>query len=325
MHLNDILENSSIREISLKTMISEENVQYLVDMNFEAIKKVKTLGFISIIEREYGISLAEMRDEAIVFYLKNREGRNYYAHKPIETEEKKGKSKFLLVILLAGLISASWYFFTQFDKKHLHELIPFIGEDTFENFMSDKNSTEEVTSISALSIAHIEKVKENNSETIESDKAKEKIQKEDLPQTEASLKVIVSKLKLEVGKIETKEINKTISKEDANISLKVVDNPVTKEHKKMVSILPSSRLWFGIIDIDTKQRDHFSIAQPYSLDVTTQSWLVATSSASFGLKQGDAESKDFSDTKEHYFKISKEAITELTKAEYVEQGGWSQW
>jgi len=308
MHLNDILENSSIKEMSQKTMISEENLEYLVDMNFGAIKKVKTLGFISIIEREYGIDLSDIRDEALAFYLKNREEPNYYVSKLIDTEEKKGKSKLLLFILFLALISASWYFLTQFDKKHLHEYIPFIGENTFENFMSDKNTSTEATPISSLSIANIDKVK----------KEKES-KKDDNEESEASVELVVANNKKE----ETKETNQQYTiKEDANISIEA--KPLTKENKQIVSIVPSSRLWFGIVDIETKQRDHFSIAQAYALDVTTQTWLVATSSASFSLKQGD-ENKEFSDDKEHYFKISKDDITELSKDEYVEQGGWSQW
>ena len=47
-------------------------------------------------------------------------------------EEKKGKSKLFLVIVLALLGYASWYFFTQFDKKHLSELIPFMDEQMIE-------------------------------------------------------------------------------------------------------------------------------------------------------------------------------------------------
>lgn len=318
MHLNDILENSSVREISLKTMISEENVEYLVEMKFDAIKKVKTLGFISIIEREYGIDLTGMRDEAIVFYLKNREGRNYYVNKPIDSEEKKGKSKLFLFILLIGFITASWYFFTQFDKKHLHELIPFISEETFENFMNEKNITSTEDSISALSIANIEeeakKLEEKEAKALKAKKEKAKRKAEALLQNEAPIDVV-----------ETVKNEATTAKKDINVSLDVAnETAVTVASKQIVSILPSTRLWFGIIDIETKQRDHFSIAQPYSLDVSTQSWLVATSSASFGLKQGE-KTQDFSDAKEHYFKISKESIDEISKSEYVKQGGWSQW
>ena len=318
MHLNDILENTSIKEMSLKTMISEENLEYLVEMNLGAIKKVKTLGFISIIEREYSVDLLAMRDEAIVFYLKNREGRNFYVNKPIETEERRGKSKLFLLILLGGLMYASWYFFTQFDKKHLHELIPFITEDTFEKFLNDKNTSKLDNSISALSIASIEQ--EHKSDAKEE---KIKVPKEEKVQSEADVEVSA----LENKTIEKVEINtsKDTLKEDANISIELdTKNMPIITSKDIVSIIPSTRLWFGIIDMQTKQRDHFSIAQAYSLDVSSKVWLVATSSASFSLKQGE-KNQEFSDTKEHYFKISKDEIEELTKKAYVEEGGWSQW
>ena len=94
--------------------------------------------------------------------------------------------------------------------------------------------------------------------------------------------------------------------------------------KKDILILPFSRLWFGLVDMGTKERNHFSIDSPCMLDITEKSWLVATSSAPFSLV-GDEETKDFNDAKEHYFKIDKNGIELLTKSEYVALGGWSQW
>lgn len=51
--------------------------------------------------------------------------------------------------------------------------------------------------------------------------------------------------------------------------------------KKIISIIPVRRLWFGLIDMDTKERKHFSIAEAYQLEVGIKRWLIATSSAPF--------------------------------------------
>jgi cytoskeletal protein RodZ len=59
-------------------------------------------------------------------------------------EEKKGNSKLFLVVVLMLLGYASWYFFTQFDKKHLSGLIPFMDEQMIENNIAveDKGENE---------------------------------------------------------------------------------------------------------------------------------------------------------------------------------------
>ncbi len=85
-----------------------------------------------------------------------------------------------------------------------------------------------------------------------------------------------------------------------------------------------NRLWFGIIDMETKERNHFSIDNMYELDVSEKTWLVATSSAAFSLLEFD-ETKEFNDAKEHYFKIDVNGVEVLSKSDYVALGGWSQW
>jgi len=52
------------------------------------------------------------------------------------------------------LASASWYFFTQFDKKHLSELIPFMDDQMIENTVIENEEKKEIT-IEDLSIANV--------------------------------------------------------------------------------------------------------------------------------------------------------------------------
>jgi hypothetical protein len=271
MQLNDILEEHSIKAISKKTNISEENLEYLVAANFDALKKVKTLGFISIIEREYHADLGKLREQALEYYGSTQEVTGITLGRPI-VEEKKGRSKLLSFFVLLLLGYASWYFFTQFDKKHLSGLIPFVDEQTIESFVGEKGNDPKEKIVEDLSIV-TEKISEDN----------------------------------------TTKSSETI-REDTTASTAIAN----------VSIVPVGRLWFGVIDVETKKRDHFSISKAYELEMDSKTWLVATSSAPFSLvRLGVA--KDFDDGKEHYFKIDNNGIESLSKDEYVTFGGWRQW
>ena len=159
MQLNEILEENTIKGISQKTKISEDNLENLLAANFDALKKIKTLGFISILEREYKADLSTLREEALAYYSEHIEDQAFSVGEPME-EDKKGKSKLFLVVVLALLAYASWYFFTQFDKKHLSGLIPFMDEKMIET-----NETEKEITVEDLSIANVV-VNDTNTNTV---------------------------------------------------------------------------------------------------------------------------------------------------------------
>lgn len=299
MQLNDILEENSVKVISQKTKISEENLENLLAKRFENLKKAKTMGFISIIEREYNADLSAIREEAQAYYADAAEDRSVTLGMPI-AEEKKGTSKIFLLIVLALLGYATWYFLAQFDKKHLSKLIPFVNEATIESFMGEAKSKADIDALSIKKVS-TEKVPEV------------------APKAEATKKTITTKVITDDASVVVAE---TVT--DITPIQETVEALPEVSETKMVSIAPVSRLWFGVVDMETGERDHFSVSDAYDLDVTDKSWLVATSSAPFSLKEADG-SKGFNDAKEHYFKIDKNGIEELSKNAYVSLGGWAQW
>ena len=295
MQLNDILEENSVRAISQKTKISEDNLENLLGKRFENLKKVKTLGFISILEREYNADLSALREEGQEYYADVGEDTSITLGMPI-IEEKKGTSKIFLLIILGLLGYATWYFLTQFDKKHLSELIPFVDEAIIESFVGhDENQADVVEELSITKVS----TKEETVKTVE--------------ETPAAItaEVITDDESVVVAETVT-DIAPTTQTETESMTT------------TMVSIVPVSRLWFGVIDMETNKRDHFSISDAYELNTSDKTWLVATSSAPFSLKEADAI-KEFNDAKEHYFKIDKNGVEVLSKSEYVTLGGWAQW
>ena len=302
MQLNDILEENSVRAISQKTKISEDNLENLLNKNFDALKKIKTLGFISIIEREYNADLNALREEAKEYYGDVHEDQSVTLGRPI-MEEKKGKSKFFMLVIFALLGYATWYFLTQFDKKNLSEMIPFIDESTIESFIGDKKV--QSSDVENLSIA--------------------KVSVDAVPEKQDTEVVAQSEVTTEEAAPQANENSVEHDTENSvEVTQTVEDITPQAVTKKIVSIVPVNRLWFGLVNADTKAREHFSVSETFELDVSTQSWLVATSSAAFSLQEGD-ETKEFNDAKEHYFKIDANGIEVLNKSDYITLGGWPQW
>jgi len=134
MQLNEILEENSVKAISNKTNIAEDNIDALIAADFGKINRVKTMGFISIIEREYHADLSTIKAEAIVYYdgLKEDGSITFGLARPVE---KKGISKFFKFIVLMMIGLAVWYAFINFDKEKLNAMLPFSEEKLSEMIM----------------------------------------------------------------------------------------------------------------------------------------------------------------------------------------------
>lgn len=296
MQLNEILEENSIKAISQKTNIPEENLQDLLNANFDTLKKIKALGFISILERDYQADLSALREEAMEYYRQNEEDSRFSVHLPLE-EGRKKRSKLFKLLALSILAYASWYFFTQFDQRHLSQLIPFMANQTIEDVTPSDIEKKQEDIAAELSIENL---------VIDDTKMD--------PMIEKAIEVVDVQRDAETAK--------TVGVEDVQgneETAKTVEAEV-----QSVSIVPVGQLWFGVIELQTKKREHFTISQAYELDVETKSWLLATSAAPFSLVQAE-ETRDFNDAQEHYFKIDKNGIQPLTRDEYISLGGWNQW
>jgi len=123
MQLNEILEENSVSSISQKTNISESNLDALVAGDFATLKRVKTFGFISILEREFNTDLSALKEQALEYYENNSEDESVTIGLPLP-EEKKGISTWFKLLILMLIAFTIWYFFTQFDKTMLTDLLP---------------------------------------------------------------------------------------------------------------------------------------------------------------------------------------------------------
>ena len=173
MQLNEILEENSVKAISKRTNISEENIEILLASDFDRLKKVKTLGFISILEREYKADLSALKEQALSYYVEAKDEENITFGLPV-MEEKKGKSKLFLLFVLLLLAYASWYFFTQFDKKQLSGLLSFTEEKTSEITMpieADDNAELSIEKVIAATQANTTPV--TDSEQVQSNSVNE--------------------------------------------------------------------------------------------------------------------------------------------------------
>ncbi len=153
MQLNEILEENTVKAISTKTNIAEDNIDALIEANFEKLQRVKTMGFISIIEREYNADLSALKEQALEYYNAHNTNESVTLGVPMPAEDKKGRSKWFMFIVLFLIVYAIWYAFDNYDKEQLNAMLPFSEDKLSELIMPEKkNSKEEPKAVSELSI-----------------------------------------------------------------------------------------------------------------------------------------------------------------------------
>ncbi|MBN2721491.1 MAG: hypothetical protein JXQ77_01580 [Campylobacterales bacterium] len=126
-------------------------------------------------------------------------------------------------------------------------------------------------------------------------------------------------------------INTNTTKKDTNVTIPALtvdsntsldmDNNVTVSQQ--LKIIPKTKLWFGIMNLETKELKNSIISNAFDVD-TTKQWLIATSKASFSLQTSQGL-KEFADYKVHYFKVDNTGFEEITKEQFDALGGPKKW
>lgn len=200
------LRSIGAQKIHEQTHIAHKYVQSLLHESFEGMQKVQLLGFISIMEREYGVDLTPLRESAIEYFE--------VAHSPLPEDEpsykkellagSKNSNKKLYVLLgvLAVLAVVGVLYFTSQEQE------PAMQQTTNQAILPNESSIQ--------------------------------------PSAPA----------------ENNETNATPS-----VVKEEVPKPAVAE-KHTLRIIPRTKVWVGIIDLDTGKKRQKVISDPLELNAS---------------------------------------------------------
>ncbi len=181
MQLNEVIEENSLATISKRTRISVENIERLVHCDFSSMKRVKALGFISILEREFHLELDTLKKECIEYfspYPDEEFDAKLVVTVPESREYLAGSryfSKILMLIVLFAIGYGAWYFYTH-NKNGFSENnatastgTSFIGSivDQAKVWLGNSNSLEHNTTNDAPNASNGVWAKQDTDETTE--------------------------------------------------------------------------------------------------------------------------------------------------------------
>lgn len=282
------LRSIGAQKIHEKTHISREHVQAVLHETFDGLNKIQFLGFISILEREYGVDLSDLRAKGLSHF-------DYVVEEPIHvntkvfTKPRKRKYYTYFYITLAIFIFFIFSYYDLFpsfnnnntDIKHVDNQLIENVKKNIEPVLSESNDSDEESSSST----------KNTSVTLSITPAS--TASEAKPEEEPS----------EQAKAET--------------SLKAV------QEKRSLKIIPRRKVWMGYIDIKADKKYQKSFKGEFDLD-TSKDWLLLFGHGKLDIEV-NGELRKFDTGQNMRFKYIDGKLTKITIKEFKELNKDSQW
>ena len=335
MLFNEIVDTHGIEGVASKTNISTINLGYLVEEDFGRLNRVKALGFLLIIEREYKeADITDLRDRVKAYYDEHRPTDEKVVMVARDSVEGGGFSFFKIFIILA-LLGGAFYLYTEGKLDSLLQQIEekkdfFDDKKALENNVSDADADKVVVGKSDTESVIIEtpvapkvEIIVLNDETLDSDSNAS----ENTDVTEVA-SVLTSPITEEINKsIESvvKEVSEEFlaNEENSSIEIEKVETPIVSI--TTVNVNPTrGMLWFGFINLDSKKRREFMKKVSTPFNINKGRWLLVTGHGYLDVVT-DNKTLELADNKKHYFYVDGSELKEIDKKEFRKLNGRRGW
>ena len=310
------LKQINIKDINVKTKISTQKLQYIIDCDFGRIDKARAKGFIHILNREYKIDFSEWLEAYDAFCaLESEELQN---NNP-ENKDKKDvevnvafvdsttKDRTYMGLFLASCILAlSFISYFIYKNVVLDSINEVASTTTPTTSILNENLPQSSESTLSLNVDSNIENKEMNEKDENVDNRKDSVESID--------PLISTPSSIESNSVESTSIESPSPplKDNANNDISV-------------TISPKAPLWIGIIDLNTYQKKQLSISSNYSLNLD-KNLLIRTGHGYFDINIPNQFSKKYVGGNNKYFVYTiKEGLREIKKEEFLEFNRGDEW
>jgi len=258
-----------IKKIIAKTHISKSFLDALLNEEFNKIQPLQLKGFIDILEREYKIDFTDVK-EAYKSYAEEN-GINQQPQKIfIEGPKESNYIKFIMSIILVALMAIVYFkqdllFDTKAPKSDIN-ITTLEQSETIEkakNVIEQNNSdfnNNETIDLKTKTFIDDSYTNENKIEDIDNIEAN----KSDINMLLSESIIIDEDDEFNIEESIEKEIsNENIIKEENNTSNQVIIS-------NSLIVKPKKRLWFGVINLTTNKKQHWTQLDSKELDINNE-------------------------------------------------------
>lgn len=321
MQLKEIIDKEGIELVSQKTNISVENLTSLNKQNFEKLNRVKALGFLNILKREYeNIEIDGLREAIKGYYEDHKDPKDDEVIVIARTRKSESGSGSVILkwLIIGGVLYGAWHFY------NTGKLNQFVSESKGEQNSLD-DSTALKSNVSEASAKSVVIKSDANTTQIQIETVAKPTTESREPIEESAEKVVLTDTNATVTNIN--EMNQTgeenfnenpmfFSNSDDNGTLSH-DHNRTGQAIENLTINPTrGMLWYGFINIDTQERREFmnKVSTPFELNGGR--WILVTGHGYVDIVS-DAKTIELADRIKHYFYIDSKEIREIERSEFT--------
>ena len=307
----DKLKSMDLIEIARTTRIDAQNLEYIINKDFEKLANFNVKGYIKILEREFGLDLSDWLSEFEVAKegfapVKKAKVEQVYTRKM--SPERSGGGWLLWLLITVLLIAAVFYFglYKSFND--------FLG-----SLLGEQNKT---TYSDAPIVNNTQKKLENIGIDVVSRNATEDkfAIKQDLNTTPAmdenlsSLNALDRSIRIERASIKTEE-NST----DENATQ---SEPAPS---KDIVLSPRGKMWIGIIDLKSGKKREMVINAPYVVaSQGDEDLLIATGHGMFEVGKADGN-VSFNEKNTQKLRVKDGNVTKISADEFLRLNKGKKW
>jgi len=160
------LQKIGVDKIAEDTHIPREQLQAILEENFKNLTKVQFIGFVSILEREYGEDLTELRERFITYFNEKNDNNELLTDDIIfKSSEKKIIVKPLYLSIMIAFFAVAFFYYRESSQNPLQKNIQETKIITEAKKHLLKNKRENENNVSTL-IAQESDIKDLNESKI---------------------------------------------------------------------------------------------------------------------------------------------------------------
>jgi hypothetical protein len=336
MQLNELIEQESIEKIAIKTTISQDNLNYLMNEDFEKLSRVKSLGFLLILEREYKeLEVSELRERVKLYFEDNKPDHdNVIVLSETASKNTKGGFSFFKWFVILGILFGGWYLYTQGSLDSLLQNITSKKDTYNDNTALENNITmEEAKKVSVSKnrdepvaiVAPVEPKIDLDAETVTVVEGKVIVDENEsaVKATTGSAEMVQDAVANELNKMEEHTV--VVTEVVTNKVEESTPEVVTSSGISTITINPTrGMLWFGFINVDTKNKKEFMKQVSTPFDIKDGRWILVTGHGFVDIVS-ELETVEVSDRNKHYFYVDSTELKEISQKEFRELNDGHGW
>ena len=150
MELTELFKKFSLETIEDKTNIPKEKLEDLQNKEWSKFKRAQALGFLNILEREFGLTLEDEKNECKSFFAeqapKHTSASIDFVESQIANSSNGGVvSKIITVVTVLALGYAGWYYYNKQSVSYPQQTTLDLNDTKTDNNSDKKEQKENIT------------------------------------------------------------------------------------------------------------------------------------------------------------------------------------